>query len=128
MKLKLSAIVALALASSASLGAAEKMTTNTVEVFSTTPLPSIGLPLNRIPANIQIAKPKDINNQGGVSIADYINNNMQGITVADMTGSPFQPEINFRGYSASPLLGNPQGLSTYKIGRASCRERVLEAV
>jgi outer membrane receptor protein involved in Fe transport len=116
MKLKLSAIVALALASSASLGAAEKMTTSTVEVISTTPLPSIGLPLNKIPANIQIAKPKDINNQGGVSIADYINNNMQGITVSDMTGSPFQPEINFRGYSASPLLGNPQGLSTYIDG------------
>lgn len=118
MKLKLSALVALALASSASLSvsAAEKMTTSTVEVFSTTPLPSIGLPLNRIPANIQIAKPKDINNQGGVSIADFMNNNMQGITVSDMTGSPFQPEINFRGYSASPLLGNPQGLSTYIDG------------
>jgi outer membrane receptor protein involved in Fe transport len=116
MKLKISAIVALALASSASIGAAEKLTTNTVEVYSATPLPSIGLPLNRIPANIQIAKPKDVNNQPGVSIADYMNNNMQGITVADMTGSPFQPEINFRGYSASPLLGNAQGLSTYIDG------------
>jgi outer membrane receptor protein involved in Fe transport len=116
MKLKLPAIVALALASSASLGAAEKVTTSTVEVFSTTPLPSIGLPLNRIPANIQVAKPKDIKNQGGVSIADFMNNNMQGVTAADMTGSPFQPEINFRGYSASPLLGNAQGLSTYIDG------------
>ncbi len=116
MKLKLTAIVALALASSAPLSAAEKLTTSTVEVFSTTPLPSIGLPLNRIPANIQVAKPKDVNNQAGVSIADYMNNNMQGVTATDMTGSPYQPEINFRGYSASPLLGNPQGLSTYIDG------------
>jgi hypothetical protein len=45
MKLKLSAIVALALASSASLGAAEKLTTDTINVYSATPLPSIGLPL-----------------------------------------------------------------------------------
>jgi hypothetical protein len=54
MKLKLSALVALTLASSGSLGAAEKMTTGTINVISTTPLPSIGLPLNIIPANIQI--------------------------------------------------------------------------
>ncbi|WP_189645238.1 hypothetical protein [Candidatus Methylopumilus planktonicus] len=45
MKLKLTAIVALALASSVSVGAAEKMTTSTINVISTTPLPSIGLPL-----------------------------------------------------------------------------------
>ena len=94
MKLKLSAIVALALASSASIGAAEKMTTGTINVISTTPLPSIGLPLNKIPANIQIADPKGVKNQAGVSIADYMNNNMQGISVTDMTGSPWQPEFH----------------------------------
>jgi outer membrane receptor protein involved in Fe transport len=33
-----------------------------------------------------------------------------------MGGNPWQPEINFRGYSASPLLGNSQGLSTYVDG------------
>ena len=116
MKLKLSAVVALALASSASLGATEKLTTSTVEVVSVTPLPSIGLSLNKIPANIQVAKPKDINNQGGVSLADFMTNNMQGVTVTDMGGNPWQPEINFRGYTSSPLLGNPQGLSTFVDG------------
>ena len=118
MKLKLSAIVALALASStSSLYAADKIIkADTVTVYSGTPLPGIGLPLNRIPANIQIADPKGVKNQGGVSIADYMNNNMQGISVTDMTGSPWQPEINFRGYSSSPLLGTSQGLSTYIDG------------
>ena len=116
MKLKLSAIVALALASSVSLGAAEKFTTSTINVYSATPLPSIGLPLNIIPANIQIATPKAINEQAGVSLADYMSNNLQSLTVSEMGGNPWQPEINFRGYSASPLLGMPQGLSTYVDG------------
>ena len=116
MKLKLSAIVALALASSASLGAAEKLTTGTINVISTTPLPSIGLPLNIIPANIQIASPKAINNQSGVSLADYMNNNMQSVSTTEMGGNPWQPEITFRGFSASPLLGMPQGISTYVDG------------
>lgn len=95
---------------------AEKITTEKVEVISTTPLPGIGVPLYKIPANIQYASPKAINNQTGVSIADYMNNNMQGVTVTELGGSPWQPEINFRGYSSSPLLGNPQGLSTYIDG------------
>ena len=72
MKLKLSAIVALALASSVPLGAAEKLKTSTINVYSATPLPSLGLPLNIIPANIQIATPKSINAQSGVSLADYM--------------------------------------------------------
>lgn len=116
MKLKLSAIVALALTSSASLGAAEKLTTGTINVYSATPLPSIGLPLNIIPANIQIATPKAINSQAGVSLADYMNNNMQSVSTTEMGGNPWQPEITFRGFSASPLLGMPQGISTYVDG------------
>ncbi len=90
--------------------------TKKVEVFGTTPLKGIGLPLYKVPANIQMAAPKDINDQTGVSIADYMNNNMQGVTVTELGGNPWQPEINFRGYSSSPLLGNPQGLSTYIDG------------
>ena len=116
MKLKLSAIVALALASSVPLGAAEKLKTSTINVYSATPLPSLGLPLNIIPANIQIATPKSINAQSGVSLADYMSNNMQSVSVTEMGGNPWQPEVTFRGYSASPLLGMPQGISTFVDG------------
>ena len=116
MKFKLSAIVALALASSVPLGAAEKLTTSTINEYSATPLPSLGLPLNIIPANIQIATPKAINAQSGVSLADYMSTNMQSVSVTEMGGNPWQPEVTFRGYSASPLLGMPQGMSTYVDG------------
>ena len=116
MKLKLSAIVALALASSASLGAAEKMSTGTINVISTTPLPSIGLPLNIIPANIQIFDSKDLRNQPGVTFADQLMNNAQGITFNEIQGNPWQPDVSFRGFSASPLAGTPQGMSVYVDG------------
>ena len=116
MKLKISAIVALALASSASLGAAEKLTTGTINVVSTTPLPSIGLPLNIIPANIQIVNRADLKNQAGVSIVDFANNNLQGVSIQETQGNPFQPDVTFRGYSASPLGGAPQGISVFLDG------------
>ena len=116
MKLKISAIVALALASSASLGAAEKMSTGTINVISTTPLPSIGLPLNIIPANIQMFDSKDLRNQPGVTFADQLMNNAQGITFNEIQGNPWQPDVSFRGFSASPLAGTPQGMSVFVDG------------
>lgn len=115
-KLLLLAILS-AYAGSAALAAEEvDVEIGPVEVYSTTPLKGIGLPLNKVPANVQIAAPKQINQQTGVSIADYMNSNMQGVTVTELGGNPWQPEINFRGYSASGLLGNPQGISTYVDG------------
>jgi hypothetical protein len=38
------------------------------------------------------------------------------VYVNDMQGNPLQPDINYRGYTASPLLGTPQGLSVYLDG------------
>ncbi len=79
--------------------AADSLKTDIVEVISTYPLPGIGVPINLIPSNIQTVKSQDVNKQPGVSIADFMVNNMQGVTVSDMTGNTWQPEINFRGYS-----------------------------
>lgn len=110
------AVVGVIAATSTVYAADKTIKADTVTVYSGTPLPGIGLPLNRVPANIQIADPKGVANQTGVSIADYMMNNMQGVTVSEMGGNPWQPEINFRGYSSSPLLGNSQGLSTYIDG------------
>ena len=81
MKLKLFAIVALNILSSASLVAAEKLTTSTIDVYSTTPLPSIGLPLDLVPANIQVIKRDDLKKQVGVSIADFASNNLQSVSI-----------------------------------------------
>jgi outer membrane receptor protein involved in Fe transport len=110
------AVVGVIAATTSAYAADKAIKADTVTVYSGTPLPGIGLPLNRVPANIQIADPKGVANQTGVSIADYMMNNMQGVTVSEMGGNPWQPEINFRGYSSSPLLGNSQGLSTYIDG------------
>lgn len=118
LKPKLIALAVLSVYAMPALVTAEEATIQTeeIQVFGTTPLKGIGLPIEKVPANIQIAPPKRINEQTGVSIADYMNSNMQGVTVTELGGNPWQPEINFRGYSSSPLLGNPQGLSTYIDG------------
>ncbi|EUJ10089.1 outer membrane receptor protein [Methylophilaceae bacterium 11] len=87
-----------------------------IEVISTTPLKGIGLPLEQIPASIQTVKEKQLIEQKSISISDYINQNLNGVSVNDTQNNPYQPDVSFRGYSASPLLGTPQGLSVFVDG------------
>ena len=45
-----------------------------------------------------------------------MNRRLTGVYVNEMQGNPFQPDVSYRGYTASPLLGTPQGLSVYMDG------------
>ena len=87
-----------------------------VEVIATTPLPGVDLPLSQIPAPVQTAIDRDIEESGALDLADFLNRRLNGVHVNEMQGNPFQPDISFRGYTASPLLGTPQGLSIYMDG------------
>jgi outer membrane receptor protein involved in Fe transport len=87
-----------------------------VEVIATTPLPGVDLLLAEIPAPVQTAIDRDIQESGSLDLADFLNRRLSGVHVNEMQGNPFQPDVNFRGYTASPLLGTPQGLSVYMNG------------
>ncbi|HOY69991.1 MAG TPA: TonB-dependent receptor [Methylotenera sp.] len=87
-----------------------------VEVIGTTPLAGVGLPIEQIPSNVQAVKGKDLLQQNSLSIADFMNNNLLGVSVNETQNNPYQPDILFRGFTASPLLGTPQGLSVFQDG------------
>ncbi|MFL6649601.1 MAG: TonB-dependent receptor plug domain-containing protein, partial [Sulfurifustaceae bacterium] len=88
----------------------------TVEVVGTTPLPVLGTPIEQVPANVQAATGADITQQHAIDLSDFLYNNTGNVTVNAAQNNPFQPNINFRGFVASPLLGNPQGLSVFQDG------------
>ena len=48
------------------LFAEEKLTLDSIDVFSSTPLPSIGLPKNMVPSNIQTVRSSELEAQSGV--------------------------------------------------------------
>jgi hypothetical protein len=69
-RLKLVAVaVAGAFTASPAFAAEDVARTDKIEVISTTPLPGIGLPANKVPANVQTTVPAEINNQAGTSLA-----------------------------------------------------------
>ena len=87
-----------------------------VTVIANTPLAGLGLPPNQIPTNVQTADSEEMRRQLTLSLADYLNNNFSGINVSDSAASPLQLDVNYHGFTASPLLGTPQGLSVYVDG------------
>lgn len=94
----------------------ENINIDKIEVISTTPLKGVGLPLEQIPASVQTIKEEQLKEQKSISISDYINQNLNGVSVNDTQNNPYQPDVSFRGYAASPLLGTPQGLSLFVDG------------
>jgi outer membrane receptor protein involved in Fe transport len=87
-----------------------------VEVVATTPLSGIDLPLAAVPAPVQTATQLEIARSGALDLADFMNRQFNGVYLNEMQGNPFQPDLNYRGYTASPLLGTPQGVSVYMDG------------
>ncbi len=96
--------------------AAPKIQLDKVEVVSTTPLPSIGVPINKIPSNVQTVKAQDLEKTQALDISDYMNRNLSGVHINNIQNNPLQADVNYRGFTASPLLGTPQGLSIYMDG------------
>src|SRR5215831_2172884 len=45
-----------------------------------------------------------------------MNRRLGSVYINDIQNNSLQPDLNFRGYTASPLLGTPQGLSVYLDG------------
>ena len=113
MKYKLSLIGLVGLALNAQ---SEDLQTSKINVFSPGPLPSIGISTDIIPGSVYVIKPQDVEQQAGVSHADYLINNVQGFSIIEVGGNPWQPDVQFRGYSAGSIMGNPIGLSIYVDG------------
>jgi len=88
----------------------------TVLVIGTTPLQGFGLPLNEVPSNVQTATSQDIQRQQSLNFTDYMNYNFTGVNINESADNPFQTDIVYHGFVASPLLGTPEGLSVYVDG------------
>ena len=95
---------------------AEILETPVVHVIGTTPLPGLGTPISDVPANVQVYTSRDIRQQHQTNLGEYLEQNPTGITINSVQGNPFQSDINFRGFSVSPVLGTPQGLSVFQDG------------
>ena len=87
-----------------------------VTVIGAMPIPSISQPLSEIASAVQTANSADLANSQALDLSSFMNQRLGGVYVNEVQGNPHQMDVNYRGFTASPLLGTPQGLSVYMDG------------
>jgi len=116
-KKALSLMLATVLVSAPLLAAEEdQVQLGDIEVVGTTPIQGVGLPEDDIPANIQSANDEDIERVQAMDLSEFMNKTLSSVSLNAAQNNPFQPDLKFRGFTASPLVGNSQGLSVYMDG------------
>ncbi|MFB3090103.1 MAG: TonB-dependent receptor, partial [Gammaproteobacteria bacterium] len=88
----------------------------TIEVIGITPAHGTGLPADMIPFSIQTATAEDIERSQSLDLSQFLNRNLGSVTINEAQNNPLQPDIQYRGFTSSALLGLPQGLAVYQNG------------
>jgi len=87
-----------------------------IQVIANTPLPGSGIDVDKVPASVNIVDANQIQRTDSLNISDALQKYVPGIIVNEVAGNPFQPNVQFRGFVASPVAGTPQGLAVYQNG------------
>jgi iron complex outermembrane receptor protein len=87
-----------------------------VVVVGVTPVPGFKVDKDKIPGNIQTLRASDLTRNGAASVLNALAQQVSSVNFNDTLADPFQPEVLFRGFEASPVLGTPQGMAVYQNG------------
>ncbi len=87
-----------------------------IEVVGVTPALGTAVPVDQVPSNVQTLTAPQLDNFHPWSLPEALENNIGGVSLSDTEGNPFQADLDFHGYTASPVLGTPQGLAIYQNG------------
>ena len=97
-----------------------------VDVVATTPLAGTDLSTDQIAGPVQTATAADVASSGALDLAGFMNRRLNGVYLNEMQGNPFQPDVNFRGYTASLPAWDARGyfgLSGRRTAKSAVRRR-----
>lgn len=83
----------------------------TVTVYGTTPLTDNSDQIESV--IYQRLDSKALDRSQGNTLTDIMDDKLLNVSINDVQNNPFQPDVQYRGFTASPLLGLPQGLSVF---------------
>jgi iron complex outermembrane receptor protein len=85
-----------------------------VSVIAPTPLDGTPVDAQHFPGNIRHLSGRAI--APGSDAIDAMDRSLGGVQLSNPQGGLLEPDVFFRGFAASPLLGTPQGISVYQDG------------
>ncbi|MBR0795911.1 TonB-dependent receptor [Bradyrhizobium jicamae] len=71
---------------------------------------------DKVPASVNVVDSKQIERTGSPNITDALLQSVPSVNISEVSGNPFTPNLEFRGFVASPVSGTPQGLAVYQNG------------
>jgi iron complex outermembrane receptor protein len=71
---------------------------------------------DKVPSNTAVMTTRDFDHEYSGTFLDAVNRGLPGVTLGDQTGNPFQRDLDYRGFKASPVQGTPQGIAVYQNG------------
>lgn len=92
------------------------LTLPTIEIISTTPVAGTGLESSDIPAAVNSVSAVEFEKQSSPSVVDTMLIYVPSVSTTNQTGNSFEPDLEFRGFVATPLTGTPIGLAVYQNG------------
>ena len=115
MRRAFAALLALAVLPARADNPAEVVEQGRVDVVASSPLPGLGLPLVAVPGNVQVLRAPTDRDRFATLPALFERLGV-GTAAAGGQGNAFQPDFLYRGFVASPLVGQPQGISVFQDG------------
>src|SRR5215472_14268589 len=85
-------------------------------VVTASALPGTAINPDVIAVNIQSISGDDLGRLGTADLLSSLANEFAGVSPTEAQGNPFQPDVFYRGFEASPLAGDGQGLAVYANG------------
>lgn len=74
------------------------------------------LVIGNAPADVRDIGPDAIAASHALTVSDLLDENVPSVLLSDTESNPFQEDLYYRGFDASPVLGTPQGLAIYQGG------------
>ena len=87
-----------------------------VEVVGVSPGPGLGKEIDKVPFSVQGAGYDDLKASQSLDLSDFMNQTLHSVNINSAQNNPLQADVQYRGFTSSPLLGLPQGISVYQNG------------
>lgn len=87
-----------------------------ITVLGATPLPALGVPVEKYAGNVQSFTGGDVAGGNALDLSDMLYRRLGSVNVNSGQSNPWQNDVTYRGFLASPLTGSAIGLSVYLDG------------
>ena len=95
---------------------AEEIQLPTFDVVATTPLGGGEIDVAKSPFAVWQTSSQDIQTFNDTTLPDTLARQAPGVTVGNVSGNDFQPDLSYRGFDATAVTGTPIGLAVYQNG------------